>query len=144
MKIIIGSDHAGYLLKEQIKQHLVANGYQVDDVGCYSEESVDYPVYGFKVATEVAKSEENYGVAVCGSGIGISISANKVKGIRCANVNSVELAQLSREHNNANIVALGARFIDEDLACAIVDTFLKTKFAGGRHEKRVDMLNRGA
>ncbi len=143
MNLIIGCDHAGYILKEEVKKYLIDKGFTVEDVGCYSEESANYPEYGYKVGQGVAKGKANFGIVICGSGIGISIAANKVKGIRCANVNTVELAVLSRQHNNANVLALGGRFVEKDLALQIVDAFLTTDFLGGRHQTRVEMLDRG-
>jgi ribose 5-phosphate isomerase B len=137
MKIAIGSDHAGYALKEAIKDDLIKKGYDVKDFGTYSPESVDYPDFGIKASEAVARGECDYGVVICGSGIGISIAANKVKGIRAALVCDIERASLARMHNNANVLALGARFTQIDVAKEIVDVFLSTPFEGQRHEKRV-------
>jgi ribose 5-phosphate isomerase B len=137
MKIAIGSDHAGFELKEKVKQHLIKKGMQVEDQGTVSTESVDYPDFARKVAHEVAGHRADYGVLVCGSGIGMAISANKVAGIRAANVSTEIEAQLSREHNDANIVAIGARIVKEGPAMDIVDRFLGTAFAHGRHDLRV-------
>jgi ribose 5-phosphate isomerase B len=137
MKIAIGSDHAGFELKEKVKQHLIQQGQDVNDVGTDSTESVDYPDFAHKVAHEVADHRADYGVLVCGSGIGMAITANKVAGIRAANVSTEVEAQLSREHNDANIVAIGARIVKEGLAMEIVDKFLGTAFAHGRHDLRV-------
>ena len=140
MKIALGADHAGYELKEKLKQRLVQEGYQVDDRGTVSNESVDYPDFAKKVGEEVAAKQADLGVLVCGSGIGMAIAANKVPGIRAANVSSEYEAQMSREHNNANVLAIGSRILDEQKAYGIVDKFLKTQFAGGRHERRVEKI----
>jgi ribose 5-phosphate isomerase B len=137
MKIAIGSDHAGFELKEKLKQHLIEKGMDVEDQGTVSTESVDYPDFARKVAHEVADHRADFGVLVCGSGIGMAISANKIAGIRAANVSSEIEAQLSREHNDANIVAIGARIVKEGPAMDIVDRFLGTAFAHGRHDQRV-------
>jgi len=141
MKIAIAADHAGFLLKEKLRAHLAQEGFNVTDLGTVSTDAVDYPEYARKVAHEVAAGRADLGVLVCGSGVGVSIVANKVVGIRAANVSSVEEARLSREHNNANVVAVGARLVDEATATQIVDTFLKTSFeSGGRHERRVNQI----
>jgi ribose 5-phosphate isomerase B len=137
MKIAIGSDHAGFELKEKVKQHLIKKGMEVEDQGTVNTESVDYPDFARKVAHEVAGQRADFGVLVCGSGIGMAISANKVAGIRAANVSTEIEAQLSREHNDANIVAIGARIVKEGPAMEIVDRFLTTAFAHGRHDQRV-------
>lgn len=140
MNIVIGADHAGFLLKEKIKEKLCKEGYEVIDVGTFSEESVDYPIYGKKIGEKVVKGEADRGIAICGSGIGISISCNKVKGIRAALCTSVEMAEMSRRHNNANVLALGARMIDKDTAFKIVDKWLETGFEGGKHLRRINMI----
>ncbi len=142
MKIAVASDHGGYLLKETVKKHLEDRGIEVLDLGTHSEESVDYPVYGKLCGETVAKGEADLGVVCCGTGIGISIAANKVKGIRCGLCTSVEMAHLTKQHNNANILALGGRTTQPELALAIVDEWLDTEFEGGRHQRRVDMLDR--
>ena len=139
--IAIGSDHAGFKHKEAIKQMLVDEGYTVLDVGTDSEERVDYPDFGVAAGRLVADGSADYGVLVCGSGIGISIAANKIKGVRAANVTSVEMAELSRQHNNANMVAVGERITPLDEALEIVKAFLKAEFEGGRHEQRVAKIN---
>lgn len=140
MKIALGADHAGFELKQKVRTMLERQGHDVTDEGTVSTESVDYPDFARKVAHDVAEGRAEFGVLVCGSGIGMAITANKVAGVRAANVcNSVE-AQLSREHNNANVVAIGARFMDEKRAEEIISTFLKTGFAGGRHERRVEKI----
>lgn len=140
MKIAIGADHAGFELKEKIRRRLAAQGVTLDDQGTHSTDSVDYPDYARKVGEEVAHHQADLGILVCGSGIGMAISANKVPGVRAANVTSEQEAQLSREHNDANVLALGARFLDEQKAFSIVDTWLKASFAGGRHQRRVDKI----
>lgn len=142
MKIAVASDHGGYLLKETVKKHLEDRGIEVLDLGTHSEESVDYPVYGKLCGETVANGEADLGVVCCGTGIGISIAANKVKGIRCGLCTSVEMAHLTKQHNNANVLALGGRTTQPELALAIVDEWLDTKFEGGRHQRRVDMLDR--
>lgn len=141
MKIAVASDHGGYTLKEAVKKHLEDRGFEVSDLGTHSEESVDYPVYGKLCGEAVANGEADLGVVCCGTGIGISIAANKVKGIRCGLCTSVEMAHLTKQHNNANILALGGRTTAPELALAIVDEWLDTEFEGGRHQRRVDMLN---
>jgi ribose 5-phosphate isomerase B len=140
MKIAIGADHAGFELKEKIKAHLQQQGHELTDEGTVSNDSVDYPDFAAKVAHDVKEKRAELGLLVCGSGIGMTIAANKVHGIRAANLNNVLEAQLSREHNNANVAAVGARLVKEDDAIQIVDTFLKTPFAGGRHERRVEKI----
>lgn len=140
MKIALGADHAGYELKDQIKQHLQSKGIEVQDEGTSSPESVDYPDFAAKVALDVQRRRAELGILVCGSGIGMAIAANKVAGIRAANVSSEYEAQMSREHNNANVLALGARIVKPEVALGIVDKWLATGFAGGRHERRVEKI----
>ena len=144
--IAIGSDHAGYALKEELKKYLEVNEIPCKDFGTFSEESCDYPIFAEKVADSVVSGESSKGILVCGTGIGISIAANKVKGIRAALCYEPPLAAMSRTHNDANIICLGARVTDSPTAKSIVDVFLNTRFEGGRHEKRVkeieDMENR--
>ncbi len=140
MKIAIGSDHGGYNLKEEIKKHLEKKGFEYVDYGTDSNESVDYPEFGQKVGESVTSGECEKGIVVCGTGIGISISANKVPGIRCAVVSDTFSAEMSRAHNNANILALGERVVGVGLALRIVDTWLTTEFEGGRHERRVSKI----
>src|SRR5947209_1496049 len=137
MKIALGADHAGFALKDEIKQHLAARGIEVDDRGTSSGDSVDYPDFAQAVGEEVAGQHADFGILVCGSGIGMAIAANKVPGIRAANVADEYQAQMSREHNNANVLALGARILQPQQALAIVDKWLQTPFAGGRHQRRV-------
>lgn len=140
MTLAIGSDHGGFCLKETIKQHLEAKGIPYRDMGTCSTASVDYPDIAEKVAQAVAGGECERGILICGTGIGISIAANKVKGIRAALCHDVFSAQMSREHNNANILALGERVIGPGLALMIVDTWLAAEFAAGRHEQRVNKI----
>ncbi|WP_177162048.1 ribose 5-phosphate isomerase B [uncultured Fusobacterium sp.] len=140
MKIALGCDHGGYELKEKVKSHLEKKGYEVLDLGCHSTESVNYPVYGKAVGEAVTKKEADYGVVICGTGIGISIAANKVKGVRAALCMNTTMARLTREHNDANVLAFGARMVGDVLALEMVDTFLNTAFEGGRHVARVEML----
>ena len=138
--IAIGSDHGGYALKEQIKKHLDELGLAYRDYGTDSEASCDYPIYGEAVARAVAGGEAERGIVICGTGIGISISANKVKGIRAALCGDCYSAEYTRRHNDANVLALGARVLGEGLAEKIVDTFLSTGFEGGRHARRVALI----
>ena len=140
MKVSIGADHAGFELKEKIRKLLSDQGIEVADEGTHSAESVDYPDYARKVAEAVAGNGSQRGILVCGSGIGMAMAANKVHGIRAAHVTSEEEARLSREHNDANVLTLGGRILDEATALRIVQTFLKTKFEGGRHQRRVDKI----
>ena len=140
MKIIIGSDHAGFTLKNELIEWLKQHNHEYFDAGTYSEESCDYPDIASKVAKAVASKEYEKGVLLCGSGIGVTISANKVKKIRAALAYNPEVAKLSRQHNDANILTMGARFIDKDTAIQILDTWLNTEFEGGRHQKRIDKL----
>ncbi|WIF96051.1 ribose 5-phosphate isomerase B [Caminicella sporogenes] len=140
MKIAIGSDHGGYNLKEAIKKHLEEKGIEYKDFGTNSTESVDYPEFGEKVAQVVKSGEFDRGIVCCGTGIGISISANKVPGIRCAVVSDTFSAEMSRLHNDANILALGERVVGKGLALKIVDVWLEAEFEGGRHERRVNKI----
>ena len=141
MIIAVASDHGGFELKNKIREHLRERGIKVVDLGTDPEASVDYPVYGKACAEAVASGKADLGVVCCGTGIGISIAANKVKGIRCGLCTSVEMAELTKKHNNANMIALGGRTTDPDLALQIVDRWLDTDFEGGRHQIRVDMLD---
>ena len=140
MKIAIGSDHAGFELKEKITKFLKALNHEYEDFGTDSEESVDYPDYALKVAETVARKECDRGILICGSGIGMCMSANKVPGIRAALCYNVEMARLSREHNDANVLTMGARMIDEDTTKEIVSVWLKTEFLGERHLRRVNKM----
>ena len=140
MKIALGADHGGFILKEKIKHHLEEKGFKVFDKGTYSEESVNYPTYAKAVAQSILDNEVDFGILICGTGIGISIAANRIKGVRAALCNNTTMAKLSREHNNANILALGARMTGDILAFDIVDEFLKTNFLGGRHLERIESI----
>ena len=140
MKIAIGNDHVAVERKEQIKAYLTAKGYEVVDYGTNAKERCDYPVYGKRVADAVASGECTYGILICGTGVGISLAANKVKGIRAVVCSEPYSARLARQHNDANILAFGVRVIGEALSEMIVDEFLAAEYEGGRHQKRVDML----
>ncbi len=140
LKVAIGSDHAGFDYKEIVKEHLEEKGFEVIDKGTYSRESVDYPIFGEAVAQAVASGEADRGIVICGTGIGISISANKVKGIRAALCTNEYMARMARKHNDANILAFGARVLGIDVALGIVDVFFETEFEGGRHERRVNEI----
>lgn len=135
--LAIGSDHGGFELKQVIKKHLTEKGFNVKDYGAFCTESSDYPDYALPVSLAVSQGECNFGILICGTGIGISISANKVDGIRAANCTNSFMARMAREHNNANILALGARILGVDMALDIVDTFLSGEFQHGRHDTRV-------
>lgn len=141
MKLAIGADHGGYELKKAVIAHLEKKGYECVDYGCDSPERCDYPIYGERVGRAVAGGECELGVLICGTGIGISLAANRVPGIRAAVCSETYSAQLTREHNNANIIAFGARVVGEGTALAIVDAFLNAEFQGGRHAERVAMLD---
>ena len=138
MIIAMASDHGGYLLKEHIKKYLTEQGHEVRDFGCNSLESCDYPIFGAQAARAVAAGECERGIVICTTGIGISITANKIKGIRCALCSEPLSAEMTRRHNNANMLAMGAGMTGEKLAERIVDTFLTAEFEGGRHQRRVD------
>ena len=141
MRIALAADHAGYLLKDELVSWLRGQGHEVTDLGTNGPESVDYPLYGERVAHAVATGEAERGIAVCGSGIGISIAVNRNPKCRCARVDDPLSAELSREHNDANVIAFGGRLIGTDMAKACVLAFLDTGFAGGRHKRRVDQLS---
>lgn len=142
MKIALAADHGGFELKGKVKSYLLNKGYDVLDLGCDNGEvSVDYPNYGKLCGETVAKGDADKGIVICGTGIGISIAANKVKGIRCALCTNVFMAEMASKHNNANILSLGGRVLDTELALEIVETWLTTEFEGGRHQRRVDMLD---
>lgn len=141
MKIAIGCDHGGYLLKQDILIWMEEHDIDFEDVGCFSTESVDYPIYGKKVARLVASGECEKGIVICTTGIGISIAANKVQGIRCAHCADSLEAEMTRRHNDANMLAIGAGFTGKNLAERMVEVFLSTDFEGGRHERRVNKLN---
>jgi len=142
MKIALGSDHAGLHLKNEIISHLSGKGYALEDFGTYTENSCDYPDYAELVANDVIKGGADLGILICGTGIGISIAANKVKGIRAALCGDTFSAHASREHNDANILALGARVTGTGLALDIVDTFLSAQFLHGRHQKRIEKISK--
>jgi ribose 5-phosphate isomerase B len=139
-RIALAADHAGYHIKETIREFLETAGYPVDDLGTWSEESVDYPDYGKAVGDHIASHHDVFGIAVCGTGMGISIAANKVPGIRAAVAHNVDTARLAREHNNANVLAMGGRVVSGPQAIEMVQTFLNTAFAGGRHARRVEKI----
>jgi ribose 5-phosphate isomerase B len=139
-RIAIGSDHAGFSVKEIIRKFLESSGYAVSDLGTSSEESVDYPDYGKAVGGSVVSKQADLGIAVCGTGIGISIAANKVPGVRAALAHDVNTARLAREHNDANVLALGGRIVTGKAAIEMVQTFLTTAYLGGRHQRRLDKI----
>ncbi|MDD7367219.1 MAG: ribose 5-phosphate isomerase B [Clostridiales bacterium] len=141
MKVAFACDHAGFALKEAVIAHLKEMGHEVVDFGCYTPERVDYPVQGEKAARAVASGECALGVLICGTGIGISLAANRVHGIRAAVCSESYSAELTRRHNDANMIAFGARVVGEGTACAILDAFFGAKFEGGRHAQRVAMLD---
>lgn len=141
MKLAIGSDHAGFLLKQSLIEFLKELGHEVMDLGCHSEDSIDYPDYAHPVAEEVEAQRVNLGILICGSGNGISMTANKHQGIRCALCWNPEIARLARQHNDANIVSLPARFINTQTAIEIVRDFISTEFEGGRHATRVAKIS---
>ena len=140
MRIAVGADHAGFALKEEIKAALTELGLAVEDFGTGSSDSVDYPDFAERVARGVAEGRFDRGILVCGTGIGMGIAANKIPGIRAATVTDVEMARLSREHNNANVLAVGGRILDRRRALDIVRAFLETPFAGDRHQRRLEKI----
>lgn len=139
-KIAIGSDHGGFELKDFIKNHLESEGYEVEDFGTYDKTSCDYPDFAYPVAKAVAEHKYDKGIVICGTGIGVSIVANKVKGVRCGLVHDCFSAKSTREHNDTNVLAMGERVIGKGLAKEIVDIWLNTEFEGGRHKNRVDKI----
>ncbi len=141
-RLVIGADHAGYKLKQDMVEHLKKKGYDVLDVGTFDETSVDYPDYAVKVGRRVAEGEFSKGVLVCGSGAGVSIAANKIQGIRAAAANDIESAKLIRAHNDANVLTIGSRLVDPRMALRILDTWLETEFEGGRHLRRVEKITK--
>lgn len=141
MRLYVGSDHAGFALKEHVRAHLEEQGHEVVDVGTHSEEPVDYPDYARQVGEAVAAGDADYGVLICGSGLGMAIAANKVNGVRAVQVADSETARMSRLHNDANVITLPGRSLGAEAADAIVDTFLTTAFEGGRHQRRVDKIS---
>ena len=140
MRIAVGSDHAGFEMKQMLAEHVSAAGHDVVDVGTDGTASVDYPDFGAAVGRAVVSGDADFGVAVCGSGIGICIAANKIPGIRAATVHDVTSARLSREHNDANVMCIGQRFVGSQVALDAVDAFLSAEFAQGRHSRRVDKI----
>ena len=144
LPIAIGSDHAGYEVKEQLKKLIESHGYSVDDKGTHSGDSTDYPDYAHPVANAVEIGTAAAGILVCGSGNGVCMTANKHHGVRAALTWNTELAELARQHNDANILCVPARYVDEKLAEEMVEAFLKTDFEGGRHQKRVEKIEAGA
>ena len=137
MKIAIGSDHGGYRYKQTLIAHLKENGHDVEDVGCFSEESCDYPDFAFPVADKVAEKTADCGILICGTGIGMSIAANKVKGVRASLCHDVFSAKMTRRHNDSNVLCMGARVIGEGLMIEIADAYLASSFEGGRHANRL-------
>jgi len=141
VKIVIGSDHGGFEMKEHVKAFLQAEGHDIEDVGCYSSDSVDYPVIAEKVCAKLQRATDNMGILICGTGIGMSLAANRHRDIRAALCHEAYTARMSREHNNANILCLGGRVLGVEVARDIVRTWLKASFAGGRHQRRIDMFS---
>jgi ribose 5-phosphate isomerase B len=141
MRIAIGSDHAAFNLKEQIKEYLLTQEIDIIDFGSFSDESADYPLFAFNAAKAVSNGEFDFGIMMCGSGQGMQMTANKIWNIRAALCHSVEMAQITRQHNNANVLTFGSRFIDFETAVEIVDAFINTPFEGGRHQRRIDLMN---
>jgi len=141
MKLSIGSDHAGFEMKEEIKNHLQQKGITLTDKGTHSIESTDYPDYAHLVATDIENKEAEFGILLCGSANGVCMTANKHAGVRAALCWTNEVAMLARQHNDANIICIPARFVNSETAFQMADTFLKTEFEGGRHAKRVDKIN---
>ena len=141
LKIVIGNDHAAVELKNIIKEHLASTGIDVINGGTDTKDSCDYPVYGEKVGRAVVSGEADLGIAICGTGVGISIAANKVKGVRACVCSEPYSAKLSRMHNNSNVLAFGARVVGSEMAKMIVDTWLEAEYEGGRHQRRVDLID---
>jgi len=141
MKIALGADHAGYLLKESVKEFLNKKELEFKDYGTFKLDSCDYPEYAYKVGQAVLSGEADLGILICGTGIGMSITANKIKGIRAALACSVDTAQMSRLHNDANVLCLGGRVLEEKAALEIVETWLNTSFEGGRHQNRLNLIS---
>lgn len=141
LKIAIASDHAGYRLKSHIYKFLMDKEYFIEDVGTYSDVKADYPRFAFKVVDKLISGQINIGILICGTGVGMSIAANRFPGIRAANCSDIYTTKMSRLHNNANILCLGERLVGEGLAKEIVETFISTNFEGGRHSKRVDLID---
>ncbi len=141
MKIAIGSDHGGFELKEIIKPLLVELGHDVEDVGCFSSDSVDYPIQAKEVSKLVLEGKADRGILICGTGIGMSLTANRFKGIRAALCHELFTARMSRQHNDANVLCMGGRVIGSELAKEMVKIWLSTEFEGGRHKRRIDMID---
>lgn len=139
MKVGIASDHAGYELKKYIIENLTE--FSLSDFGTDSTDSVDYPDFAYNISKSISFKKNDFGIIICGSGVGVSITANKIKGVRAANVFNEEMARLARQHNDANVMTLGARFIEKDVALAMVKEFLSTEFEGGRHSARVKKIS---
>ena len=137
MKLAIGADHAGFALKEKLRQRLAAEGHEVIDFGATSPESCDYPDFAQPVARDVAQGRSDRGILICSTGIGMAMAANKIAGVRAAPAESEDEVRLTREHNDANVLTLGARYVDLDRALELIHVFLETEFAGGRHARRV-------
>ncbi len=140
MKIALAADHGAYELKDSVKKHLEEKGIEYIDYGCFSKESVDYPKYAYIAASAVAKKECSFGVICCTTGLGVSMAANKVKGVRAAVCTNEMLAEMTRRHNNANVICMGQNVVSPELANKMVDIFISTEFEGGRHERRVSLL----
>jgi ribose 5-phosphate isomerase B len=138
--VYVGSDHAGYGLKEFMKPYIAGFGYEVVDSGCFSEESCDYPNFAHNVCKNVRNNAENLGILICGTGIGMSMAANRFKGIRAALCSNEYQARMSKAHNDANVLCLGSRVIGQDLALSIIQVWLESEFEGGRHQRRVDLI----
>ncbi len=141
MKISIGADHGGFDLKEDIKKYLQNKGYEIDDVGCYSKESIDYPVYGKAVARKVSDGSADRGILICTTGIGMSITANRFKNVRAALCLTDDAAKMSRAHNDANLLVFGAKYVPARLAQRILDIWFTQEFEGGRHQRRIDQID---
>jgi ribose 5-phosphate isomerase B len=141
IRVAVGSDHAGFPLKEKVRQYLEGKGYEVEDAGTDSTNSVDYPDFAAKVARRVASGQVSFGVVMCGTGVGVALSANKVPGIRAATCNETLSAHFARSHNNANVLAMGARLVDAAMAERILDTWFRTPFEGGRHGRRIEKIS---
>jgi len=140
-RIALGADHAGFEAKEKIKRYLETAGYTVNDTGTWSEESVDYPDFAIKVARRIQQGESDLGILVCGTGIGMAMAANKIGGVRAAVAHDALTAQMSREHNDANVLTLGARVLNEHQIIEVVASFLSAQFAGGRHQRRINKIS---
>ncbi len=140
MKLALAADHGAFELKESIKKHLDEQGIEYKDFGCFSKESVDYPRYAYYAASAVSKGEYDFGVICCTTGLGVSMAANKVKGIRAAVCTNEMLAEMTRRHNNANVICMGQNVVSMELANKLVDIFTSTEFEGGRHQRRVDLI----